>query len=82
MCIVIGCCPGCDVISLNYNFLSQPFFYITKNSGQKRKCLKNEKSFWHEIKNLSLFLKVVQLSEIVSDSKVGLKDQEIAWRSC
>ena len=30
---------------INLSFLIKPFFYITKKSGQKRKYLKNEKSF-------------------------------------
>ena len=34
-CIVIISCPVCDVINLeiNLNFLTKPFFYITKKSG-------------------------------------------------
>ena len=47
MCIVIICCPVCDVINfeINQSFLIKPFFFITKMSGQKCKYLKNEKSF-------------------------------------
>ena len=54
MCIVIICCPVCDVIyfQINLSFLIKPFFYITKKSGQKCKYLKNEKSFKHEIKTI------------------------------
>ena len=47
MCIVIICCPGCDVISfeVNYNFLTNPRFYLPEKSGQKCKYLNKEKSF-------------------------------------
>ena len=50
MCIEIICCTICDVINfeINHRYLIKPFFYITKitkNSGQKCKYLKNEKSF-------------------------------------
>ena len=39
MCIVIICCPDCNVINfgINLNFLIRPFFFITKKSRQKCK---------------------------------------------
>ena len=39
--------PVCDVINfgISLNLLIKLFFYITKNSRQKFKYLKNEKSF-------------------------------------
>ena len=45
ICIVITCCPVCDVINFEIfrRFLITPFFYVTKMSGQKCKYLKNEK---------------------------------------
>ena len=47
MCIVIIWYPVCDIINfeIKHSFLIKPFFYITKNSGQKCKYLKNKKSF-------------------------------------
>ena len=46
MCIVIICCPVCDVINfeINHGFLIKPFFYTAKKSGQKCKYRKNEKN--------------------------------------
>ena len=46
-CIVIICCPLCDVINfeINLSFHIKLFFYITKESGHKFKYLKNGKSF-------------------------------------
>ena len=54
MCIATVYWPGCDVISFEINliFLIKSFFYLTKKSRQKCKYLKNEKTFWHEIKSL------------------------------
>ena len=43
ICIVIICCPVCDVINFGINLLIKLFFYRTKISRQK--YLKNEKSF-------------------------------------
>ena len=47
MCIKNVCFPGYDVINFEINliFLISGFFYMTKNSRQKFKYLKNEKSF-------------------------------------
>ena len=47
MCIVIICCPVCDVTNfeIKHSFFIKPLFYITKKSGRKCKYLKNEKSF-------------------------------------
>ena len=44
---VITYFPVFDVINfeINHNFFMKPFFYITKNSGQKFRYLKNETSF-------------------------------------
>ena len=49
MCIVIICCPDCDVINLEIklSLLIKPFSYMTKKSGQKCKCLENEKNKKH-----------------------------------
>ena len=47
-CIVIFCCPICDVTNfgINLSFLIKTFFYILpKKSGQKGKYLQKEKSF-------------------------------------
>ena len=47
MCILIVCYPVCDVISFEI-YLSYPvklFSYLTKNSEQKLKNLKNGNSF-------------------------------------
>ena len=54
MCIIIICCPVCDVINFenNHSFPIKPFLYTTKKSGQKYKYLKNEKSFKHERKSI------------------------------
>ena len=47
MCIVMICCPVCDVtdFEINDNFRIKPVFYITKKSGQKCNHLKTKKSF-------------------------------------
>ena len=65
VCIVIICCPFCEVINLeiNVSFLTKPLFYITKKSGQKCKYLKNKqrafnmkwKAFLVAFKGLSVF---------------------------
>ena len=69
MCIVIICCPVCDIINLeiNHNFLIKPFSYITKNSGQK--CKSPERK--EVLKAFLIILKGFQLSEIVSDPQSG-----------
>ena len=44
MCIAIAYFPGCNVInSENSKFLIKLFFYMTKKSTPKLKCLENEK---------------------------------------
>ena len=76
MYIAITCFPGCDVINFEINliFPFQPFFYMTKKSRQKFKCLEKEKSFQGEIKSIFLsFLKGFQLPKIVSDLRLGLQ---------
>ena len=47
MHIVIVYFPGCQGINFEINliFSIKPFFYMTKKSRQKLKCLENEKSF-------------------------------------
>ena len=47
MCIAIVRLPGFDIISYEINriFLIKSFFYMTKKSRQKFKCLENEKQF-------------------------------------
>ena len=47
MCIAIVCYPVCDAIKFEIypSFLIKPLSYMTKNSEQKLKYLKNEKSF-------------------------------------
>ena len=53
MCITIICSPGCDVIKFEINliFLIKLFCCLTEKSRHKFKYLKNEKSFWSEIKS-------------------------------
>ena len=50
ICIVIICCPVCDVINLeiDLSFPIKTFFYITTKSEQKCK----HPSFWQEIKSI------------------------------
>ena len=47
VCIVIICCPVCDVINfkINRNFLIKPFFYVTKKSVQKCKISRTKRAF-------------------------------------
>ena len=47
MCTVINCYPVCDVINFEIylSFLIKSFSYMTKNSEQKRKFLKNKRGF-------------------------------------
>ena len=50
MYIVIICFPVYDVINfeIDFWFLINPLFYMTKKSGQKFECRKNKKSFLSE----------------------------------
>ena len=50
--IVIIYVPGCDVINfeINQNFLIKPFFYITKNSGQKYRYFCTNQLTWKRSK--------------------------------
>ena len=50
MYIVIICFPVYDVINfeIDFCFLINPLFYMTKKSGQKFECRKNKKSFLSE----------------------------------
>ena len=44
MCIAIAYFPGCNVINFeDSKFLIKLFFYMTKKSTPKFKCLENEK---------------------------------------
>ena len=47
MCIIIVCCPVCDVINFEIylSFFTKPFSLLTQNSEQKLKYTKNKKSF-------------------------------------
>ena len=47
MCIVIICCPACDVINfeINHNFPIKPFFYETKKSGRKCNISRTKRAF-------------------------------------
>ena len=65
---------------INYIFLIEPFFLHDQTSWQKLKHLEDEMSFWGEIKHFSSFLKSFQLSKIVSDLRVHLKDFHL-WDS-
>ena len=51
MCIVIICCPACNVINvkISHGFLIKTFSYMTKKSGQKCKYLKNYLMFQYLI---------------------------------
>ena len=68
MCIVNICCPVCDVITFGTKLSYQADFLHTKKSWQKREYLKNQSK---SRKIFSLFLKGYQLSENVSEEKVG-----------
>ena len=63
--IVIIYCPVCDVINfeINYSFLIKPFFYVTKNSGQKFNYVREDLLTWNK-NHFSSFLKGFRLSEI------------------
>ena len=79
MCIVIICYPVCGVINfeINLSFLITPFLYITKKAGQKRKYLKNERSFQHEIKIIFHHFKGLYWSPCYQAVFVhGLKSQD------
>ena len=64
----------CDVINfeINLSFFIKPSSYMIKTSGEKCEYPKNEKKpLGRDKKHFSSFLKVFQLSEIVSDSRVA-----------
>ena len=63
LCIVIICCPVCvtSYILKLTKFLIKTCFCITKKLGQKRKYLKNENIFQHEIKSIFSTFKVLSL---------------------
>ena len=64
--------PGCDVVNFEIIliFLIKPFFYMTKKSRQKFRCLENENIFMWNKKHFSSFFKSFQLPKIVSDLRV------------
>ena len=82
----IICCLDCDVIYFEinhinpYDFPYQTILLYNQQWGQKCKSLKNEKSFWNK-KCFSSVLKGFQLSEIVSDPRVGLQD-DYQYQQC
>ena len=47
MCIIIICCPFCDVINfkINHNFLIKPFFNITKNQDKNVNISRTKRVF-------------------------------------
>ena len=58
-CIVIICCPVCDVINfeIHHSFLIKPLFYITKKSGTKKLSQKRKELLMWNAKGFSSFLK-------------------------
>ena len=73
MCIVFIFCPVCHLINFetNRSFLFKLFFYITKKPVKKCKYF-DKKRVCNIQKVFFSYLKDFQLSEIVSDSRVGL----------
>ena len=73
MCIVIICCPVCDVINfeINHNFLT--VFVRNQTFKTKMKISQEQKELltWNK-KHFSSFLKGFQLLEIVWDPRVSL----------
>ena len=57
--IAIICCPVFNVINfeIDLSFHIRPFFYITKNSEQKCKYLKIQKSCERQIRNIFIIFK-------------------------
>ena len=75
-----NCYPVCEVINfeIHLSFPTKPFSYVTKNSEQILKYLKNEKSFQGKIqKHISSLLNDFQLPEIVSDLKMRIRNEMI-----
>ena len=54
MCIVMFCCPVCDIINfeINHNFVIKPFFYITKKSELNVNISRMERAFKYEMKSI------------------------------
>ena len=54
MFIAIACYPVCDfrIFEIYLSFPIRAFSYMSKNSEQKLKYLKKEKSFYGKIKNI------------------------------
>ena len=75
ICIVIVCFPCYDVINFKdeLNFLIKPFFFKTKNSGQKILISRDQRELlrWNRT-HFSKFLKGIQLPNIVSNLGVRL----------
>ena len=73
MYIVIICFPVYDVINfeIDFCFLINPLFYMTKKSGQKFECRKNKKSFLSEINKFFIISKGLSVAMNVSDMRVG-----------
>ena len=59
MCIAIVRFPVCDIINFEINliFPIKLFLYMTKNSRQQFKYLKNKKNFYSEIKAFFIIFK-------------------------
>ena len=75
-----NCYPVCEVINfeIHLSFPNNQFSYVTKNSEQILKFLKNEKSFQGEIqKHFSSLLKDFRLPEIAAELKVRLRNEMI-----
>ena len=53
--VYVICIFSPPYVKTNLSFLIEPFFNITKNSGQKCKYLKNENNFKMEYKPFSSF---------------------------
>ena len=66
--------PGCDVMDfeINFMFLIEPSFYMTKRQDKKLNILRTESAFRVKKSIFHHFLKGFQLSKIVSDLRVHL----------
>ena len=75
MCIVINCCPVCDVINFEIilSLLIKPFFYITKTLRQNVNISRTKRAFNMTLKAFSSFLKSSQLSGIASNEEGSLR---------
>ena len=74
MCIVINCCPVCDIIDLEINHNLQAVFYVTKMFGQKCKYSKKENDFFINFKGPSLKkIKIFKEINLKSESQLPKK---------